>query len=242
MSDRYQEWLNRNANISFPFVEDFDHSCSNGSSLPDSLVLDMRVCSFGTETASVRLVSAVVRDGAATLDFLFDGDGEIRRIEGSGWVSGRFGDASYRIRLCDASAMAGIAGEYRLVHEAPLLRSRVVDIPFGIGADTLSDGETVAIGEVVVADGHNTTLDISGNDLRLRIRMGDGKGVECPEQEEGTVCDGRILYYLNGQKAGSDGNIQLVGGSGVSVSHGEYRGIPAIVVQTDGSVEGFLYR
>jgi hypothetical protein len=236
-SSAYQEWLNRNAYRSFPFEENSDFSCESGE-FPVGLVLDMRVCSFGLEPIEVRLVSASVGE---SVSLVFSCHGTEFEASGSAsFLSGSKDDVSWRVLI--SSEYRSFAGEYRLLNPPRLLPSRIVDIPFGVGVDTLRCGEKVAFGEVEVADGYNTTLDIHANDLRLRIGDGDGKGRKCPDYKDNMICEGALLYYFNGQKADSDGNISITGGSGVSVGRGTYLGIPAVIVKTDSSVNSFVYR
>lgn len=236
-SSVYQEWLNRNAYRAFPFEEDSDFSCESGE-FPAGLVLDMRVCSFSLGPAEVRLVSAEVGD---SVSLVFSCHGTTFEASGSSsFLSGSKGDVSWRVFISDATE--GFRGSYALKNPPRLLPSRIVDIPFGVGVDTLRCGDSVAIGEVEVEDGYNTTLDIHDNDLRLRIGDGIGRGRKCPDYKDDLVCEGALLYYFNGQKADSDGNISITGGAGVSVGRGTYDGIPAVIVKTDARVDSFVYR
>lgn len=241
MSDEIrQEWLNRNAGISFPLTADSDMSCSNGVVFPNSILLDMRVCFFGLSAPDVSLVSAVIREDRADLTFRC---GERTfSVDGSGMVKGASDDMSFMAYIADVGVLKEFVGSYPLLHPARIVPERVVDIRYGIGVDTLSCEGGSAIGEVNVADGYNTELDIHGNSLRLRIGDGLGKGTKCIKHSGDYACNGSVLYYLNGQKAGLNGSIAIQGGNGVKVSSGTYKGIPAIIVETDESVNGFLYK
>ena len=231
------EWLNRNAHRAFPFEENSDFSCTNGNVLPNSVVLDMRVCLLGTEDSDVLLKSATIADDGS-VSLVLSIFGEDVSVSSDGLSGYR---VSLRVILGAKEELAPLAGSYVLRTPARLLRGRIVSIPYGIGVDTLTCGTKTAYGEIRVADGHNTELDIDGRALRLRVVKGGGKGVICQEHPN-TLCDGHILYYLNGQKADSDGSIWIKGGDGVAVSAGKYKGIPAILVTANAKIGGFMYR
>jgi len=251
-----QEWLNRNAHRRYPLEDDSSLSCvshagtaaggcevtkcDNSRTLPDCVVLDARFCLLGVDDGPVLLKSVVVdEDGSAsmTVDTPVEKDVVIRH---DGIVNGQY--LSARVIFGDKESLKAHAGEYVLCSPARFLRSRVLSVPYGIGADTLSCGGATAHGDIRVADGRNTSLDISGNNLVLTVKRGIGTGVLCPDIVSGSACEGRVLYYLNGQKADSSGNIDLVAGGGVSVSTGTYNGIPAVIVSTSPVVDNFIYR
>ena len=231
-----QEWLNRNAYRRFPLVEDSDMSCAGGLRLPDSAVLDARFCLFGAHSGPVELTAVRIENGVATA-FLSLPGGVRAEVSGNGYST--WSDGIERsARVCLGT---GEDGYYILLKPVRFLPSRVMSVPYGIGADTITAGGVTATGDVRVSDGHNTTLSIRRNNLVLGIGRGDGLGVVCRQGASAITCDGRVLYYLNGQKADSDGNIEISGGDGVSVSTGTYKGIPAVIVRTSATVNSFAY-
>lgn len=232
-STTLSEWLDRNAHRAFPFVEDSDLSCGDGRVLPLSAVLDARVCLFsGDARGDVRLRS-VSAGPSLSVTLLVDGSELV--LSGAGNVLMSLGeDVSARL-VCSPE---GLSGDYVLKTPAKILESRVLCIPCGIGVDRLQVGDKTATGDIRVQDGHNTTLDIVGGRLVLKVGYGLGKGPVCTG---GHADRGALLRYLCGQKADSDGNIQLVGDEGVSVSAGTYKGIPAVIVSTSGPVNNFVY-
>ena len=137
--------------------------------------------------------------------------------------------------------MAEFAGDFPLLSPVRLLSSRILSIPYGIGVDTLTCGDVTGTGKVRVANGHNTELDISGRNLRLRVVKNGGTGPKCPDPK-GEICYGRVLYFLDGQKADSDGSIWVKSSDGISTSTGTYKGIPAIFVKTSATIDSFMYR
>lgn len=232
------EWLNRNAYRAFPFEENSDFSCKDGKTFPLCLVLDARACLLGTsKEKDVFLKSAYIVEDHAEVVLLYNGNSYV--FSGGGSVLD--GDVVIRVTMCGMDALNGLEGEYELLNPPKLLASRVLSIPYGIGIYDLKAGDTVSTGKIRVADGHNTELDIVDNSLRLKIVKGAGKGVICGDSK-GDVCDGAILYYLDGQKADSDGSIWIKGDEGVSISSGTYKGIPAVFVKTSATIDSFIYR
>lgn len=235
------EWLNRNAYRAFPFEENSDFSCKDGRTLPLGLVLDARFCIFGKSfNREIRLVSAVV-DDKVTATFSYGGGCFV--VSGVGDVFGTIGDAEfgYRVTFCGREALEGLAGAYTLSSPPGMLPSRVLSVPYGIGVDTLTCDGVEGFGKIRVANGHNTELDIVGNALKLRIVKGGGTGPKCPDVK-GEICHGRVLYYLDGQKADSDGSIWVKGSEGIATSTGTYKGIPAVFVKTSATIDSFIYR
>jgi len=247
--------LNRNSFIRFPLVEDSDLSCTDldgddcgggvpctgGRSLPNSFLLDARFFLFGQEHGQVYLKSAVIdEDGSASAVVTLPGRGDVEVGSSGIWSENR--QFSVRLVFGARDELARHAGKYRLCKPARFIGSRVMSVPYGIGADTLTCGGVTACGEIRVVDGQNSSLDIDRNNLVLSLRKGLGLGVSCPTASGSYLCDGSVLYYLNGQKADSSGNIDIIGGDGVSVTTGTYNGIPAVIVLTSPSVNSFVYR
>jgi hypothetical protein len=148
---------------------------------------------------------------------------------------------SCRVLTGDPEHLKEFAGTYTLKTRARILQSRVLSVPYGIGADTLkADGET-AFGDIEVVDGYNTTLEIENNNLVLRIGYGLGKGVVCPEDPgPGPVYCDNVLYFINGQGADSDGGFSILAGEGISVKTGYFDRYPAVYVSTNSEVDNFM--
>ena len=236
---RYVEWLNGNSARAFPFVEGSSFACADGKSVPLSLVLDLRLVAFGFDPGDVRLVSAVSNGESCALGLSMDGMSASLTL-----FPGRRSSERFRLpesdAFLDAMAYCGVvpgAGTYTPLDPPSLIPSRVMVLRDGVGVDTLSCGEVVASGTIEVEDGINTTADIAGNSVRVRVRRGLGLQEPCPE-----IADGRgLLYYLNGQRPDPDGNIGVFAGPGTTARSGEYNGIPAVFVSTDATMDGFIY-
>ena len=244
----YQEWLNRNSYRAFPLVEDSNRACG-GSELPNKVVLDARFCLFRDSGTldQVTLISAeILESGDVRLEVGIDES--TVTVTSSDSVAAYSDDmVSFRILVGHSDDLAELTGSYVLDNPAKFLASRVLSVPYGIGVDTLQceGDQPVATGVVEADDGHNTTLDVSGNNLVLGIRQAAGRGVLCPESGQTDVCGGSVLYFINGQRANSDGSFSIIAGEGVTVGTGTYRNlfgesIPAVIVKTNSAVDAFM--
>ncbi len=134
--------------------------------------------------------------------------------------------------------VSSVSGMHTFSNGPRILMSRVVYIPGGVGMDSLSVqyGNCRDIrGVVHVKDGKNTRFYIKGGELFLEVGGGIGEGYDCPEVEN----DCLNLHFINGQRAGSDGDFQIVGGPGISIGTGSYSGVPGVTVTTSSIVNEF---
>lgn len=132
----------------------------------------------------------------------------------------------------DAEALVG---SHQLKSPRKLIQSRVIVYPGGFGSDTIyGDDGFGASGDVHVRDGYNTSLKIAGDRIQLRISGESGLGYECSEDKG---CD--AIYYINGQRANSDGSFNFIAGEGVQIHTGTYNGIPAVYVTTTSLVDSY---
>jgi len=72
-------------------------------------------------------------------------------------------------------------------------------------------------GEIVLAEGRNTEPYLDGNRLRVDIVKGGGLGERCQSAVSGGQRCGTVLFTINGEHPGSDGDVKIVGDDGVSV-------------------------
>lgn len=75
----------------------------------------------------------------------------------------------------------------------------------------------VLTGEIVLAEGRNTEPYLDGAHLRVGIHKGAGLGENCQTLTVGQSCD-NVLFTVNGERPGSDGNLRLTGENGISVT------------------------
>ena len=122
------------------------------------------------------------------------------------------------------------AGEYPV--DIPLAWSTVVcdslkvdSVQSAQGADDARDDDdpaartvtTVVSGDIEIAEGRNTEPYLDGNSLRLDIFKGGGLGERCQSAVMGGQRCDTVLFTINGERPGSDGDLRIVGESGVTV-------------------------
>lgn len=72
-------------------------------------------------------------------------------------------------------------------------------------------------GRLVLTEGFNTEPYLDGNRLRLNVAKKGGIGEWCQTADAGQTC-GNVLFTINGERPGSDGDLRLTGESGVRVT------------------------
>ena len=262
------EWLNENAYRAFPFEEDSDRRCTDGTIVPDWLVLDAKAMLFSRKRSypvdgdRVGLkwfsVTKAGRSDAASIDVgivarIGGGEMEVRHSFPS--VPGAVSHVDlkpnviptamyFRISMFMGApatfegADPSLFGRHELPSPLWICRSRCIVWPGGFGMDSVwtdrgASGLDGATGMVHLRNGNNTSLRIAGGAVELSISEDAGYGYECPDEK----CD--AIYFINGQRADTDGNFSIVGGDGVEVSAGSYDGIPAVIVRTNSVVDSY---
>ena len=89
--------------------------------------------------------------------------------------------------------------------------ARDKDDPSGLNAAAALSGE------IVLAEGRNTEPYLDGNHVRLDIFKGAGLGENCQSVSSAQTCD-NVLFTINGERPGSDGDIRIVGEDGITVT------------------------
>lgn len=80
-------------------------------------------------------------------------------------------------------------------------------------------------GEIELAEGRNSEPYLDGNRLRIDIFKGGGLGERCQgvdgdgdeDEDAGQTC-GTVLFTINGERPGSDGELRIVGEDGITVT------------------------
>jgi hypothetical protein len=116
-----------------------------------------------------------------------------------------------------------------------ILDSRCIKRPGRFGIDALIGDEGSANGIVHLRDGNNTSLRIRNDSIELLIGENEGLGYACRDPSS----DGAGIYFINGQRANTDGSFSISGGDGVQVSTGTYEEMPAIIVRTNSVVDSY---
>lgn len=76
----------------------------------------------------------------------------------------------------------------------------------------------VLSGEIWLAEGRNADPYLDGNHLRLDIYKGAGLGERCQAAAAGDQTCDTVLFTINGERPGSDGDIRIVGDGGITVT------------------------
>lgn len=241
---RIQEALSANKNRVYPFVDDSDTGM-----LPSWMLLDLRVMDAGGRGTTVEMTGVSVDTGTVTLSFAYSGSTFAIPVElGSGIVVGRLSpedDLSVKYAVYGGGSeyeLGAESGEYAV--SARLLPSLVVSLSPGRNVDGISGKGGTIGGTVHVMDGYNTTAHVVGGKIRVEVGNGIGLGTYCAGEDETFDCS-KAFMFLNGQHANTSGNINIVGGSGVSVQTGrtiavDGKYMPAITVTVAKGVDELL--
>lgn len=73
------------------------------------------------------------------------------------------------------------------------------------------------VGEIYLAEGRNAEPYLDGRRLRVDVYKGAGLGEECQAPTASQNC-GNVMFSVNGERPGSDGDIRIVGEEGVTVT------------------------
>lgn len=224
-------WLAQNAGRKYPLADDVD------TVIPDNAILNFRCTVRGVSgpvSASVTIpdsgtdpVTVVLTQGGehvATL--LFDvpespAEGVYHTLQAVS--ENASGTLTFTAALRDATAY-GVTAE--LARTTITVDSLGIDSLVGArrvsyaadGKHHIDDGTDVTLtGEIVLDLGANTDPYLDGRRLRLEIAKGGGRGEWCQYQEANQNC-GNVLFTVNGERPGSDGDLKLVGEGGIIVT------------------------
>ena len=77
---------------------------------------------------------------------------------------------------------------------------------------------TAVSGDIEIAEGRNTEPYLDGNRLRLDIVKGGGLGERCQSAVMGGQRCDTVLFTINGERPGSDGELRIAGDDGITVT------------------------
>lgn len=238
---RVQEWLSSNKNRAYPFVEDSDLGV-----LPTWTLLDIQVVDAAPDLTGdgVLCNGFDVLPEAAVLHFskgaaAFD----IRVVRGSGMLLGVI-DVSATLKV--KYAVFGGGREYAFPDEgayaisAKILPSKVVSIEKTARLWSLNGRS----GVIHVADGYNTTTHVIDGEVVVEVGAGLGLGDYCDGLDGAFDCS-QALLFVNGQHADTSGNLNIVGGTGISVQTGRTalvggKVVPALTMKVSDAIKGVL--
>jgi hypothetical protein len=219
------QWLAQNAGRRYPFADDAV------TGLPDSAVLDFSCVVYEAEAGE--LPTAVLANVSTS------GDNEVWATVIVGddrsnplvfWIPGTIAkntpyvssaatsDGRITGRLTVTKAIVGQNVAENAVFATTTVVCDSLKVESLQGEGGLSVGDTAVLtGEVVLDEGYNAEPYLDGQRLRLDIAKGNGMGEYCRSAASGNQTCDTVLFTINGEKPGSDGEIRLVGESGVVV-------------------------
>ena len=92
------------------------------------------------------------------------------------------------------------------------------------GADAVDDDDpagrnvtNVLAGDVLLAEGRNAEPYLDGSRLRIDVFKGGGLGERCQSAATGSQRCSTVLFTVNGERPGLDGELRIVGDNGITV-------------------------
>ena len=235
------QYLAQNAGRRYPFADDCD-----AQDIPDSAILDFRctvedVPPETTPRAWLTNVGTATEGGVAykvltvTVERPGTADVLVFRIRqdmaaGAPYTAHARNDATGARGSMTVSAVAlGLANEAKSVPFAWTTVAcdslKVHSLQSAQGEDATDEDDpagrsaTAALtGEILLAEGRNTEPYLDGNRLRLDVFKGAGLGERCQTAVSGSQRCNTVLFTINGERPGSDGDIRIVGDGGITVT------------------------
>lgn len=224
-------WLTQNAGRKYPLVDDID------TAIPDNALLDFH-CTVRGINGPVLARVMVPDDGTSPVTVsIIQGNEQVATLTFS--VPASPAEGSYHTLTAIAANASGSMTFTAAIRDtaargatAVLADTTVVVDSLGLDSligkrkvsyadegqhhiDETEDAELT--GEVILDLGANTDPYLDGQRLRLEITKGGGRGEWCQRQETAQNCR-NVLFTINGERPGSDGNIRLIGEGGITVT------------------------
>ena len=216
-------WLAQNAGRKFPLADDVD------TIVPNAALLDFRCTVRGLragetpvawltdiakdDDAGTVLVTVWVKSGTRGVDvLLFEIPDNIARHE----------PHTVYVATDRSAAALTVTAEILTVEvgSTPVRFAPATVVADGLKVDSVNGEDTAnppATGEIVLEPGYNAEPYLDGNRIRLDIYKGAGLGENCQTPAASQHC-GNVLFSVNGERPGSDGNLKLVGEDGITVT------------------------
>lgn len=232
-------WLTQNAGRKYPLADDTD------TTIPDDAILEFRctVRGFklhGTPTARIYYIGSRNDPNLGSVKYA-----DVEILDGP--AGGRIGTIRFdvprsavaRSYHTAVAANGGIYGALTVQYAFTLIPYGAFDAVFSpttvIADDLKVDSVQSAVsvestdptithnpttrltGRLVLAEGFNTEPYLDGNRLRLNVAKRSGIGEWCQTAGAGQTCR-NVLFTINGERPGSDGNLRLTGENGIRVT------------------------
>ena len=235
------QYLAQNAGRRYPFADDCD-----AQDIPDSAILDFRCTLRGVSAATtprawLTKVEAVFPAKRLTVTTVRPGTPDTSDTLVFDIPSDMAANAPYTVHAYDAAT--GAEGCLTVSASVLSVRNGAKSVPFAwttVVCDSLKvhsiqsvqdaddardkddpaglDAAAAVSGEIVLAEGRNAEPYLDGNRLRLDVFKGAGLGERCQSAVSGSQRCGTVLFTINGERPGSDGDIRIVGDGGIAVT------------------------
>lgn len=223
-------WLAQNAGRKYPLADDAD------TEVPDNALLDFRCTVRGAavDSSPIAALGLVTDDGTELtlcVDVVWYLTTRTLKFKIPHNLAGPY------IVPAETDGVTGVLtvteAVLELVKPYPYhlegLFARTTVVVDSLGVDSLvsyadpgqhhidGNADATLSGEIVLDLGANTDPYLDGRRLRLEIAKGGGRGEWCQHQEADQNC-GNVLFTVNGERPGSDGDLKLVGEGGITVT------------------------
>lgn len=236
-----QNWLSSNKNRAYPFVENSDTGV-----LPSWILLDFSLYDSNSDgNNKVTCTGFEVQKPRCFLKFSYGNTDFSAQIGLGTDISLVSLDVTDTIRA--RLAVYGGGSEYDLSVEDGLYKVDVDVLPTRIIAvqNTRKAWSLNGVsGKIHLKDGYNTVARLVNGAITVSVGDGYGLGTYCPEESDFFDCS-KALLFMNGQHADTDGNINIVGGAGVTVQTGrtalvDGKIVPAITIKAADTIKEVL--
>lgn len=234
-----QPALAKNAGRRYPLLDDVE------TGIPDDALIDCRVVTTTVVSPTNVAVTAITgTTDAATVSIDADGHAITIHATPGRLSSGTSEDGTATAWIVVGAGVDGLsfAGRALLVPTVVACDARRVRSvrsltstlePDDVAVYGRTQGTATALSGVVdVVSGYNVDAALVNGRVRLHVSNGGGLGAYCRPVGGHQTCGG-VLYSINGELPDKDGNVVIVGGSGVSVAAG---GAHEIVVSVSDAV------
>lgn len=220
------QYLAQNAGRRYPFADD----TPDMPGLPDSAVLDFHVSVYGRwdtaiPTAALQRVTREHGIVGIHVEMLQAQRTAAHSIHFSAPEEAFQADVPVTLRvsnseLCAAITVTSAILDAQIPHSAyrEFAPTTVTFRTCGVDSIQAVGGERLD-GEIVLAPGYNVDPYLDGNRLRLDVSKGGGIGEYCQQVSAGTQTCANVLFSINGERPGTDGDIVISGHDGVVVSN-----------------------
>lgn len=229
---RSVQWLNENSYRLYPFVEDSVLTAGTAT-LPLAALLDMSITNYNSDACDVRLLtfeitSAVVPECIFTFEYVGGSQFTVTVPSSAAlpYTTTVSSAAVHRVTCVFGTGMNDLfdltAATYTL-DTPPVIEPALASFHSGTRVDSIigtAVGSTAVTGIVYMMEGYNCVIgtSLSDNSITISAVRGGGAGMNCDTLAPVApyTCY-TALMSINGFHGDDNGNIDLIGGDGVTI-------------------------